>query len=248
MKLNLEEEFVCGLNAVSQIIKTRPKSVRTLITAESRNERVKSIVQDSNIHMIEVIKEKTSFFEDNFKEINHQNIAVVCNKRSEESEDFLESILKNENIGEKDSKVLYQELYDIFINKLNIRSQKDIISHCPSENENIITKWSDIKKRQLKQFYINNYIIDMKNKYNLSATNVDLLVYYIVIGMLFKQLVQCDSDIIFKDERIIKIDGISFKNNKVITTKNIYNYSNNKIKYKNETKENMYKNWVKYNK
>lgn len=98
MKLNLEEEFVCGLNAVSQIIKTRPKSVRTLITAESRNERVKSIVQDSNIHMIEVIKEKTSFFEDNFKEINHQNIAVVCNKRSEESEDFLESILKNENI------------------------------------------------------------------------------------------------------------------------------------------------------
>mgnify|MGYP001041016412 FL=1 len=149
---------------------------------------------------------------------------------------------------EKDSKVLYQELYDIFINKLNIRSQKDIISHCPSENENIITKWSDIKKRQLKQFYINNYIIDMKNKYNLSATNVDLLVYYIVIGMLFKQLVQCDSDIIFKDERIIKIDGISFENNKVIITKNIYNYSNNKIKNKNETKQNMYKNWVKYNK
>ena len=98
MKLNLEEEFVCGLNAVSQIIKTRPKSVRTLITAESRNERVKSIVQDSNIHMIEVIEEKNSFFEDNFKEINHQNIAVVCNKRTEESEDFLESILKQENI------------------------------------------------------------------------------------------------------------------------------------------------------
>ena len=98
MKLNLEEEFVCGLNAVSQIIKTRPKSVRTLITTESRNERVKSIVQDSNIHMIEVIKERTSFFEDNFKEINHQNIAVVCNKRTEESEDFLESILKKENI------------------------------------------------------------------------------------------------------------------------------------------------------
>ena len=98
MKLNAEEEFVCGLNAVSQIIITRPKSVRALIITESRNERVKSIVQDSNIHMIEVIKEKTSFFEDNFKEINHQNIAVVCNKRSEESEDFLESILKQENI------------------------------------------------------------------------------------------------------------------------------------------------------
>ena len=149
---------------------------------------------------------------------------------------------------EKDSKVLYQELYDIFINKLNIMSQKDIISHFPNKTENIITKWSDIKKRQIKQFYINNYIIDMKNKYNLSATNVDLLVYYIVIGMLFKQLVQCDSDIIFKDERIIKIDGISFENNKVIITKNIYNYSNNKIKNKNETKQNMYKNWVKYNK
>ena len=98
MKLNLEEEFVYGINAVSQIIMTRPKSVRALIITESRNERVKSIVQDSNIHMIEVIKEKTSFFENNFKEINHQNIAVICNKRSEESEDFLESILKKENI------------------------------------------------------------------------------------------------------------------------------------------------------
>ena len=74
MKLNLEEEFVCGLNAVSQIIKTRPKSVRALIITESRNERVKSIIQDSNINKIEILKEKTSFFEDNFKEINHQNI------------------------------------------------------------------------------------------------------------------------------------------------------------------------------
>ena len=54
--------------------------------------------------MIEVIKEKTSFFEDNFKEINHQNIAVVCNKRSEESEDFLESIL-----GKEDIKILILE-------------------------------------------------------------------------------------------------------------------------------------------
>ena len=98
MKLNLEEEFVCGLNAVSQIIMTRPKSVRALIITESRNERVKSIIQDSSTNKIEVVKEKTSFFENNFKEINHQNIAVVCNKRSEESEDFLESILKNENI------------------------------------------------------------------------------------------------------------------------------------------------------
>lgn len=152
-------------------------------------------------------------------------------------------------IIEKDPKVLYEELYDIFVNKLNIMSQKDIISHWETRKEHIkiITKWSDIKKRQLKQFYIDNYIIDMKNKYNLSATNVDLLVYYIVIGVLFKTIAQCDSDIIIKEERIVNIDGFSFENNKVIITtpNDLYNCKIN-IKNSNRNKQNMYENWIKY--
>ena len=79
MKLNVEEELVCGLNAVSQIIKTRPKSVRRLIVNESFNDRTKSVVEVSKENKIEVVKENKIFFEDNFKEINHQNIAVICN-------------------------------------------------------------------------------------------------------------------------------------------------------------------------
>lgn len=98
MKLNLEEELVCGLNTVSQIIKTRPKSVRRLIVNESFNDRAKSVVEVSKESKIEVVKENKIFFEDNFKEINHQNIAVICNKRSEENEEFIDTIIKKEQI------------------------------------------------------------------------------------------------------------------------------------------------------
>ena len=98
MKLKLEEELVCGINAVSQIIKTRPSSVHSLFINSSNNERLNALVRDATENKIEIIKERPSFFEDNFEGVNHQNAAIICNKRSEESEQFLDSILNKDEV------------------------------------------------------------------------------------------------------------------------------------------------------
>lgn len=93
MNLKSDEELVCGFNAVFQIIVTRPKSVQSLYVGHSPNERIKSVIQHTEKTHINISKENSAFFDDNFKEINHQNIAIKCNKRSEESETFLETIV-----------------------------------------------------------------------------------------------------------------------------------------------------------
>ena len=67
MKLKTEEELVCGINAVSQIIKTRPSSVHSLFVNNVSNERLNDLVRDATKNKIEIIKEKSSFFEDNFE-------------------------------------------------------------------------------------------------------------------------------------------------------------------------------------
>ena len=98
MNKNSEEDLVCGLNAVSQIIITRPKSVKSLFVGQSPNERVKSVIRKAEESNIKSIKENSSFFEENFKEVNHQNIAIQCNKRLEESEQFLEPLLEKADL------------------------------------------------------------------------------------------------------------------------------------------------------
>lgn len=98
MKLKPEEELVCGINAVSQIIKTRPSSVHSLYINSSNNERLNALVRDATENKIEIIKERSSFFEDNFEGVNHQNAAIICNKRSEESEQFLDPILNKDEV------------------------------------------------------------------------------------------------------------------------------------------------------
>ena len=93
MILKTNEELVSGLNAVLQIIVTRPKSVHSLFLGNEPNTRVKSVIKEAEKSKITIHKENSDFFDKNFKDVNHQNIAIKCNKRSEESEQFLHTII-----------------------------------------------------------------------------------------------------------------------------------------------------------
>ena len=93
MILETNEELVSGLNAVLQIIVTRPKSVHSLFLGNEPNTRVKSVIKEAEKSKITIHKENSDFFDENFKDVNHQNIAIKCNKRSEESEQFLHTII-----------------------------------------------------------------------------------------------------------------------------------------------------------
>jgi 23S rRNA (guanosine2251-2'-O)-methyltransferase len=98
MNIDSNEEMICGLNAISQIIKTRPKSVKILFVTDSPNERLKGLIKLTEELNIKVEKQNTSFFDKNFEGINHQNIALRCNKRSEETENYLELILEKDEV------------------------------------------------------------------------------------------------------------------------------------------------------
>lgn len=93
MILETNEELVSGLNAVLQIIVTRPKSVHSLFLGNEPNTRVKSVIKEAEKSKITIHKKNSDFFDENFKDVNHQNIAIKCNKRSEESEQFLHTII-----------------------------------------------------------------------------------------------------------------------------------------------------------
>ena len=98
MKLETNEELVSGLNAVLQIILTRPKSVHSIFIGNTPNKRMLSVEDEAKKNNITVLKKSSSFFEENFQDINHQNIAIRCNKRSEESEQFLNNIINKDNL------------------------------------------------------------------------------------------------------------------------------------------------------
>ena len=94
MSSNPDQEMVCGLNAVNQIIVSRPKSVKSLYVSEITNTRIESVIEEAKKNKIKIDKKDPEFFEKAFKDINHQSIAVSCNKRLEESEAFIQSVIE----------------------------------------------------------------------------------------------------------------------------------------------------------
>ncbi len=98
MKLETNEELVSGLNAVLQIILSRPKSVHSLFIGNAPSKRVISVKKEAKKKNIKILEENSSFFEENFKDTNHQKIAIRCNKKLEESEQYLHTIINQDNL------------------------------------------------------------------------------------------------------------------------------------------------------
>ena len=98
MKLNKDQELVCGLNPVNEIISMRPSSVSTLFFEENKGARIQELNQLAETHNIEVVLQDSSFFSKNFDKMNHQGVAIICHKRLEENENFLESLIDKENL------------------------------------------------------------------------------------------------------------------------------------------------------
>ena len=98
MNLNKDQELVCGINAVKEIIRIRPDSVSTLLVEADKGKRIKEIQQVAKKNNIEVVTQNTSFFRKTFSELNHQGVGIICNKRLEENENFLETLIEKDNL------------------------------------------------------------------------------------------------------------------------------------------------------
>ena len=99
MKINQDQEYICGINTSIQIINIRPKSVEKLfVDRDKQTSRLKDLRKLAESNKIEVFYEDSGFYDDLFGDQNHQGVALVCNKRLEENENYLELILQRENV------------------------------------------------------------------------------------------------------------------------------------------------------
>ena len=98
MNLTKDQELVCGINAVNEIISIRPSSVTTLFIEDDKGKRIQELDQFAKQNNIEVVLQDSSFFQKNFSEMNHQSVAIICHKRLEENENFLENLFEKKNL------------------------------------------------------------------------------------------------------------------------------------------------------
>ena len=171
------------------------------------------------------------------------------------TKDFLSCSYKEKEFSykidkNKDVSTLYEEVYSILSNKLGILSQKEKIKK--RSDFNIIEKnikesrkdWSKIRKKNVKDYLIENYVIDMKNKYNLTINQSKYLLSIIFIAIVFKVIVT--KDILYNNGKIQDINGIDFENKKLIIKKNIYEIEVSFAPSIVLDKKLMSDNWEKY--
>lgn len=153
-------------------------------------------------------------------------------------------------IEKKDPKTLYTEVYILLTKKLGLLSHQDKLNKkIDFENiENEIKEgrknWNSIRKKNIKDLLIENYVITMKNKYSLNIKQAKYLLSVIFIGMVFKIITV--KDIVYKDGIINGISGVEFKKKEIILNKDIYDIKYNINNIIIEDKNLISSNWEKY--
>jgi hypothetical protein len=130
-------------------------------------------------------------------------------------------------IEQKDSEQLYKDIYLLLSKKLGLLSQRDkmkkkidffnIEEHLKEGRKN----WSSIRKKNIKDLLIENYVLDMKNKHLLTLKQTQYLLSIIFIAMIFKVITV--KDIHYENGKIEHIDGIEIKHKEINILRDIYN-------------------------
>lgn len=146
------------------------------------------------------------------------NDFLSCNYKKK---DFSYKIEENKN-----ALILYQEIYDLLKNRLGLLSRQDKAKNkLEFENtEETLKKsrktWTDIKKKNIKELLIEQYVVKMKNLHKLGIKQARFLNSIISIAMVFKVITSSDID--YRDGIIHNIDGIDFAKRKVILQRDLY--------------------------
>lgn len=144
--------------------------------------------------------------------------------------DFLTCKYKDKDfsykIQKKDSKILFEEVYNLLKNKLGLISLDEIVKKKTDiKTEDIKNDWSLIKKKNIKDLLIERYVIEMKKRHSLTLQQTRYLMSIIFIGFVFKVLTPADIE--YVDGKILDIQGIEFEEGKINLTRDFYDITIN---------------------
>jgi hypothetical protein len=114
----------------------------------------------------------------------------------------------------KDSLNLYNNVYNMLNTSLGMMSPDERLKKqqefmdMEEDNKSQLNKWSDIKKKNIKDLLIELYSIKMKQLHNLSVKQTRYLISFICMALLFKSITQ--NHIEMQNGRISNIIGIEF--------------------------------------
>lgn len=144
---------------------------------------------------------------------------------------------------------IYKDLKKLFLEQLNIKSQKDreIIKNeindiCQDYHENCNDKWNQIRKKKVKDPIIRRYILDLKKEYNLENKETLHLSQIIKLGFLFNWIT--NDKVVYEDQRILDITSLQY-----IEEDNIFELTEPDVDYKREfkiKKIKLYNFWDKF--
>ena len=147
------------------------------------------------------------------------------------SKDFLCCNYKDKEfsykIEKKKSIQLYNDIYSLLSKKLGLLSPRDKMKkkidfyNIEEEIKESRKNWTSIRKKNIKDLLIENYVIDMKNKYSLSVKQSKYLLSVIFIAMIFKVITV--KDIKYENGKIEHIEGIDIEKKKINLRRDIYN-------------------------
>ena len=149
----------------------------------------------------------------------------------------------------KQPEVLFDEIYNLLHTKFGLLSDKDKIKKrqifdSVNDNKDWNNNWNSIKKKNIKNIIIENFIIKQKTKNLLSIKQARKLLSLIIIGIIFKTITS--DDINYENGQINEIEGIKFEEKKICVTKNICDFGSNLLPEIVIEKKTMSDNWDKY--
>ena len=99
MKIEKDQEIIYGINVIEIVLNLRPGSAKTLFVLDSKsNSRIKKILSSAKTNQIAISFKTKDFFSNYFGDQNHQGLALLCNKRIEEQESFLDNLLEKDSL------------------------------------------------------------------------------------------------------------------------------------------------------
>ena len=122
---------------------------------------------------------------------------------------------------------IYKEVYQLLHDKLGVSSNKQRLDKIKNMEESDTNwkhkKWNNIKKKNIRDIIIDNYIIEKRQKFNLDASTTFRLKNIIITGILFKTITS--KDINYSNGAITDIKGIEFTDGNLILDPSIITFT-----------------------